>query len=176
MTSTTSKRIKPVHVVAGVVLLLCALAAADGFRRFSTVPTADASQLSGQTVAPAPLAPTPKLVVAFRLDPELTRAMFMGDRWVTPPTYFFAQQGPRFVVQAKPQQADRRGENFDVSGDWSVDDPSMVEVTPGPRGEVTLVVRQPGHARVTVATSSGSKVLDVSAKQLDGAMQVRITQ
>ena len=85
---------KRTHVAAAavlVVLLLAGLAASGGLRRFEAVHTADASQLQATAPVAAPLPPAPKLVVAFRLDPELTRGMFMGDRWVTPPTYFFAQ-------------------------------------------------------------------------------------
>ena len=170
---------KRTHVAAAavlVVLLLAGLAATGGLRRFGAVHTADASQLEATAPAAAPLAPAPKLVVAFRLDPELTRGMFMGDRWVTPPTYFFAQEGSRFVVQAKPQQVGSRGEHIDLSGDWSVGDPAMVAVTPGAAGEVTLVIGQPGQTRVTVATGAGSKVLDVNARRVDNGMQVRITQ
>ena len=52
----------------------------------------------------------------------------------------------------------------------------MVSVTPGTHGEVTLVIRQQGQTRVTVATGAGSKVLDVDARRVDAGMQVRITQ
>ena len=168
---------KRTHVGAAlIVLLLAGLAATGGMRRFEAVHTADASQLKTTASLAAPVAAGSKLVVAFRLDPELTRGMFMGDRWVTPPNYFFAQEGSRFVVQAKPQQVGRRGEHIDLSGDWSVGDPAMVAVTPRSNGEVTLVIRQPGRTRVTVATGAGSKVLDVNARQVDDGMQVRITQ
>ena len=170
------KRTQVAGVAVLVVLLLAGLAATGGLRRFEPVHTADASQLRMPAPLAAPVAPTPKLVVAFRLDPELTRGMFMGDRWVTPPTYFFAQEGSRFVVQAKPQQVGSRGEHIDLSGDWSVGDPAMVAVTPGAAGEVTLVIGQPGQTRVTVATGAGSKVLDVNARRVDNGMQVRITQ
>jgi hypothetical protein len=57
-----------------------------------------------------------------------------------------------------------------------VDNPTMVAVTPGAGGEVTLVIGQPGQTRVTVATGAGSKVLDVNARRVDDGMQVRITQ
>lgn len=168
---------KRTHFAAAVliVLLLGGFAATGGLRRFEAVHAADATQLEATAPVAAPV-PAPKLVVAFRLDPELTRGMFMGDRWVTPPTYFFAQEGSRFVVQAKPQQIGSRGEHIDLSGDWSVGDPAMVAVTPGARGEVTLVIGKPGQTRVTVATGAGSKVLDVNARRVDDGMQVRITQ
>ena len=167
---------KRAHVAIVIALAAIALVATGGLRRFETMRGAEASQRPLPPAQVAPLALPPKLTVAFRLDPELTRGMFMGDRWVTPATYFFAQQGPRFLVQAKPQQIDSHGAHVDLRGDWSVSNPAMVAVTPGPRGEVTLVVRQRGQARVTVATGSGSKVLQVSAERIDGGMQVRITQ
>jgi len=165
----------------GVVVLLVAIGftLANGLRRSDATPAAAATTATAQELTaaePKPLAAKPRLAVAFLLDPELTHGMFMGERWVSPPTYFFAQDGPRFVVQAKPQNVDSRGTHIDLKGDWSVDTPDMITVAPGKRGEVTIVVSRPGEGRITVATGAGSKVLQVRARRVETAMQVQITQ
>ena len=123
-----------------------------------------------------PIARQPKLAVAFRLDPELTQGMYLGERWVAPETYFFAQPGTQYVVQAKAQDIDSDGQHIDVNGDWAASDPDMVAVTRKEDGRVTIVVRRPGESNLTVSSLGKSKVLHVRANQLADAMQVEITQ
>lgn len=162
------------RVAAASLLVVGAFAVGNGMR----TPHAPKKSASPTDVSTAghPIARKEKLVVAFRLDPELTRGMYLGDRWVSPPSYYFAQQGTQFVVQAKAQNIDARGERVDLSGDWASADPGMVAVTHLKAGEVTIVVRHPGQSNLTVSMGDGSKVLHIRAKQVDDAMQVEITQ
>lgn len=117
----------------------------------------------------------PRMVVAFRLDPALTRSLFLGDRWVSPPSFAFAQPGTQYVVRAKLQEIDSDGERTDLSGNWATTDPEMVAIDRG-QGEVTIVVRQPGESDLTVTAGGESKVLHVRARRLADAMQVAIDQ
>ena len=89
-----------------------------------------------------------RLVAALRLDPSLTRSIFLGERWVAPPDFHFAQPGTVFVVQAKAQHLDGSGEPHDVAGQWSATDASMVGVTRNARG-ATLEIRRAGDSDVT---------------------------
>jgi hypothetical protein len=124
---------------------------------------------------PAPAVPAPRMVVAFRLDPALTRSLFLGDRWVSPPSFAFAQPGTQYVVRAKLQAIDSGGERTDLSGNWATTDPEMVAIDRG-QGEVTIVVRQPGESDLTVTAGGASKILHVHARRLADAMQVAIDQ
>lgn len=120
-----------------------------------------------------------RLAVALRLDPTLTQGMFMGDRWVSPPDFYFAQPGTVFVVQAKAQHRDGRGEAHDFVGNWNATNPRMVEVQRNlqPDGRaITLAIRQPGDSDVTVAAGGETVVLHIHAVQLADSIQVHIRQ
>jgi len=159
-----------------VLLALAAFSIARGMRApapIESVPDAPRAQ-AAQTLQP--IARQPKLAVAFRLDPELTQGMYLGERWVSPETYFFAQPGTQYVVQAKAQDIDGDGEHVDVNGNWAASDPDMVAVTRKDDGKVTIVVRRPGESSLTVTSLGQSKELHLRAKQVADAMQVEITQ
>ncbi|NUS39426.1 MAG: hypothetical protein HOQ02_10440 [Lysobacter sp.] len=116
-----------------------------------------------------------RLAVAFRLDPALTQGIYLGQRWVSPPEFYFAQPGAQFVVEAKAQDIDARGTRTDVSGDWAASDPEMVAITRHADG-ATLVIRKPGESDLTVRAGRDAKTLHVSAERLPDAMRVRISQ
>ena len=179
----TSKRI-PRSLLVGTAVVLAAVSLTAAYSR-------RAPEARGAALAPsAPLAANqqaalagtqnaavqaPKMVVTFRLDPAVTRGLYLGDRWVSPPSFRFAQPGTQYVVRAKVQRVDGQGGRVDLSGDWAASDPGMVAIDRRP-GEVTLVVREPGESRVTVATGAGSKVLRVRALRTTDAMDVDIAQ
>ena len=118
-----------------------------------------------------------QLVVAFRLDSTLTRGVYMGDKWVSPPRYHFAQKGDMYVVQSKMQRIDEIGERSDAIGKFVASDPSMIEVMDAKApGEVTLVVYKPGKSQVIASNGPEKKVLDVRAWEVPGGMQVEILQ
>lgn len=118
---------------------------------------------------------TSRLKVAFQLDPALTQSLYLGQRWVSPPTFDFAQPGRQFVVLAKAQRVDAAGERQDVSGDWATSNPEMVAITRGP-GDVTLAIREAGESDLVVQAAGERRVLHVHAEQRPDAMRVRITQ
>jgi len=163
------------HAAAALALALVVFTAAQS-QRAGRAPVAAATW----DAQPTPrtqhaLERAPQLVVAFRLDPALTRSLYMGERWVSPPVFDFAQPGDRFVVRAKAQAIGRDGEATDVVGDWSTGDPAMIAIDRG-HGEVTLVVRAPGESTLTVATGAGVKTLRVRARRTADAMQVAFAQ
>jgi hypothetical protein len=138
-----------------------------------SVPTVMAMTTS--TMPAAAGARAPRMVVAFRLDPSLTRGLYLGDRWVSPPSFLFAQPGRQYIVQAKLQWIDSRGERTDVSGNWATTNPEMVAIDRH-QGNVTIVVRQPGESDLKVTAGGDSKALHVHATQLADAMEVAISQ
>lgn len=154
----------PAHNVLGI--------AATSLDATATV-ASDASS-TGNPARPA--APKPRLAVAFQLDPEVTGGIFLGTRWVSPPSWFFAQQGRQYVVRAKAQAVDRDGDRADLDGNWSVSDPQMIAISRGQDGVVTITVREPGDSEMTVSAGQQSKRLHVHAARVADAMQVRINQ
>jgi hypothetical protein len=118
-----------------------------------------------------------QFVVAFRLDPSLTRGMYLGDRWVSPPRYQAAQPGRRYTLQAKMQRVDPRSERSDVTSEFRSLDPELIQVTPGDKpNEWSLVVNGPGAGRVVASAGPKTRVLNVHAWEVQNGMQVEITQ
>lgn len=136
-------------------------------------------QTEAQRTTPGVIAGVPKsrMVVAYRLDPSVTSGLFMGDRWVTPERYAFAQEGTKFVVQAKMQAIDDEGSDpLDLSGNWASRDPEMVALTREADGVVTIEVRKPGRTELVASAGGQTRTLQVTAKQTPDSMQVAIVQ
>jgi hypothetical protein len=146
----------------------------------SPTPVARPTETSAASLAfprseAAAAARPPRLKVAFQLDPTLTQGLYLGQRWVHPPTFDFVQPGVAFVVRAKAQRVDSASERQDVSGDWAASNPEMVAVDRGP-GEVKLTIREAGDSDLVVQAAGERNVLHVHAEQRPDAMRVRITQ
>ena len=125
-----------------------------------------------------PAVPPTKLVVAFRMDPSITRGLYLGDRWVSPPNFAFSQEGKRYVVRARAQLVDgSTGKRVDLdSAEWSTDDPKLVGITPGDNGEVEIAVDRPGTAQLRVKAGGEEKIVQVASKQFPDAMDVAFRQ
>lgn len=186
-TVKTSKRM-PRSLLVGMAVVLAAVSLTAAYSRRAPgaqardgtfapqAPSAADSQasLSGNTSGATTQAP--RMVVTFRLDPAVTRGLYLGDRWVSPPTFHFAQPGNQYVFQAKLQSIDARDDRVDLSGDWSTDDPEMIAIERHDHGAVTIVVRRAGEGRLFVSAGGTRKVLQVQARQTEDAMDVRIVQ
>jgi FKBP-type peptidyl-prolyl cis-trans isomerase FklB len=69
--------------------------------------------------------------MSFKLDPRLTRGRYMGDRWVSPPTYTgVRQEGKEYAVEARAEGLDAKGRPMRISPEWIPSDPGMVTVSP----------------------------------------------
>jgi hypothetical protein len=130
----------------------------------------------GEGAAPR-VATISDLAVSFKLDPRLTRSLYMGDRWVSPPTYMGAQEGNAFTVEARVHGLNN-GERMSISPQWLPSDPEMVAVSPGRGSEVTISVRRAGESTVNIAGPGFSKALAIKAiRTNDGkVLQVEISQ
>lgn len=117
-----------------------------------------------------------RIDVSFKLDPRLTRSMYMGDRWVSPPTYTRVGTGQTVTVEARARGLDAGGKPVGIRPEWTPSDPVMVTVAPTEGSEVTLTVQRAGETRVQVAAGGVSKELAIKAVDRHGALQVDITQ
>lgn len=119
--------------------------------------------------------------VYFKLDPLLTRGLYLGERWVSPPTYTSAlQEGEQATVEARAEGQDTRRRRLVkyLSAEWLPADPAMVRVSPGPANVVKITVQKPGESTVQVRFGEVSRTLIIKATYRDreNGTQVEISQ
>jgi FKBP-type peptidyl-prolyl cis-trans isomerase len=112
--------------------------------------------------------------VSFKLDPRLTQGQYMGERWVSPPTYTTTLD----TVEARVAGVDPKGSIGNISAKWIPSDPDMVTVSPGQGKEVKITVKRAGVSTLKVVSQGVSKALSVKATVMNEgkALQVEITQ
>jgi hypothetical protein len=92
----------------------------------------------------APVAgPSPTLTgidVTFMLDPRISRGIYLGDRWLSPP-YLRVGEGEPVTVEARAYALDAAGQPTTIAPTWTPTDPGMVTVTPARGNEVGITVR-----------------------------------
>jgi type IV pilus biogenesis protein CpaD/CtpE len=114
--------------------------------------------------------------IEFRLDPRITGGMYMGDRWVSPPTYTTVRSGKELTVQARAWGVDARGATVGISPKWTPANPDMVTVSPDESAQVTITVKSEGESRLKVALAGVSRELSVKATYLENGIRADITQ
>jgi hypothetical protein len=114
------------------------------------------------------------MAVSFKLDPRLTQGLYMGDRWVSPPTYVGATA--QDTVEARVQGLDAQGKARSVKPEWIPADPGMVAVTPALGDQVKITVRRAGESKLNVVSAGVSKELSIKAVYQDNAIRVEIAQ
>ena len=139
-----------------------------------TLFAADAVQ-AGETTAQAS-ASIADIKVSFKLDPRITSGMYMGDRWVTPPTYTRVQEGKELVVEARAHGLDALGNKVDINPQWKAGDPAMITISPDKGPQVKFTILKEGQSDITVASGEVSRKLAIKAQKLDEALSVEITQ
>lgn len=127
-----------------------------------------------QEVAAAPLS---SITVSFKLDPRITQGTYMGDRWVSPPTYTSTVQGGKEIaVEARVSGLDAKGREMKIHAEWLPEDPEMVTVTPGQGDKIRITVQRAGQSTLKVASQGVSKELRIKAMDKGNAMRVEISQ
>ena len=116
------------------------------------------------------------ITVAFKVDPRLTRGLYMGDRWTSASTYTRVAEADKLMVEAKAQALDAKGAPISVSPEWLPANPGMVSVAPSKGEAVTITIHRAGESKLKVASAGVSKELLIRAKNVDGALQVEIRQ
>lgn len=129
-------------------------------------------QMAPRSVSTAPTG----IEISFKLDTRLTRGMYMGDRWVSPPTFSQVGTGNAVTVVARTQGMDATGRKVNVIPEWIPDDPGMVTVNSGPGNEVRITVRREGQSRLKVVAPGVSEQLDVKAAVMGDSLQVEISR
>ena len=112
--------------------------------------------------------------VSFQLDPRLTRGLYMGERWVSPPTYVGAVGQDTVMVRA--EGLDAKGQTVGIRPEWVPADPEMVEVAPRQGKEIKITVRRAGQTMLRVASPGFSRELIINAESEGNALQVEISQ
>ncbi len=165
-----------------LVLAGCCALSADG----GVVPAAESEEPAKATGAepqgPASLANPAGAALAgikvyFKLDPELTRGLYLGDRWVSPRTYTSVlQPGKQATVEARTEGQDARGRRLIryLSAEWLPADPDMVTVSPGPGNEVRIIVHHAGESAVEVKSGEISTTLSIRATYRDQANRTQV--
>ena len=158
------------------------MAAALGGLFFGIRTDGEASSASpaGKAAPSVPLAPragASRITVSFKLDPRLTQSLYMGDRWVSPPTYQHAAQvGESATLEARAELVGASGRPLAARPTWKAADPEMVTVTPSQGDHVKITVRRPGQTHLTLAQGDASKDLTLNAVHQGGTWRVAVTQ
>lgn len=114
--------------------------------------------------------------IVFKLDPRLSRGLYMGDRWVSPPTFTQVGKGKKLTVEARAEGVGAGGNPVAVNPTWVSADPKTVTVSPAQANEVEINVLRPGTTKLKVEVQGVSKTLSVEVSKLAGTLQVDISQ
>jgi FKBP-type peptidyl-prolyl cis-trans isomerase len=136
--------------------------------------TADAEAQLARTV-PAPAAAVPGITLSFKLDPRLTKGLYMGDRWVSLP---YSQVGERnqVTIEARAEGVDDKGKPTSISPKWIAADPEMVTVTPNQGNAVRITALRPGESGLQVTSGGSSRELTIKAAYKGDALVVEISE
>lgn len=149
----------PTRLLATVTLIFALIA--------GPAAAADSKKAIGPAVA--------HVKISFMLDPSITRGMYMGERWVSPPTYSGKKEGKEFAVDARAHRV-RRWEEMKISPEWIPSDHQMVQVEPRKGHQVRITVKKAGQSSLKVVFQGVSTILAVKAKYEDKSLQVDISQ
>lgn len=124
----------------------------------------------------APDSPLNDIKLTFKLDPRGTASLYMGDRWVCPPTYYRTGEGPECSFEATIQGINTHGKATRITPTITAADPSMVTVSPGPGKTVQITVHRAGQTTLDVAALGLSKKLPLNAQPYGPTLAVEVYQ
>lgn len=133
-------------------------------------------ELQRQSLAPQAATEASEIEVSFKLDSRVTKSMYMGDRWVSPPVFAIVQQGQEATIEARANVVDAGGRSLKVDTEWRAEDPEMVLIKPVSDGQVNIIVRRAGESRLKVVSQGVSKTMGIIAKYKEDAIQVEISK
>lgn len=130
-------------------------------------PHNDAASAAGQAA----------IEVTFKLDSRITGGVYMGDRWVSPPTYDTVQTGDTFILEAAAEVIGSDGRALPVVPEWTAEDPDLVTISPNQGREVKITVKGAGESSLELTTEGVSKMLYIEASiPKENAIRVAISQ
>ena len=112
--------------------------------------------------------PLTDVALSFKLDPRLTRSLYMGDRWFSPATFTTTQDVDRINVEVRAVGRDARGQDARIDPEWIAADPKMVTVAPARGGQVTITVHRAGETRLRVVQPLAPTARSVAANAREG--------
>lgn len=113
--------------------------------------------------------------VQFKLDPRITKSLYMGERWVSPPAYSQVGENKKVIVEARGHGQDARGQPSAVSLTWTAANPDMVAVSPARGHQVAITVLHAGESSVEVNAQGVSRTLAIKAEYKGDFLHVEIT-
>ena len=126
--------------------------------------------------SPGPGGTITAIQVQLKVQSVTKENFFMGEVWVAPARFSDVQIGTQYVGYARASGLDAEGNTVDLSPEWHVSDPAMVEVAPNPGHKVKLTVLKAGESDLIATAGSFSKKLVIKAAHRDDAMYVEISQ
>lgn len=139
------------------------------------LPRLPAAAEKQQTASPVASENLADIRVSFRVDPRLTRSRYMGDRWVSPPTFTVVKVGREATVDVRAQGIGVMGASLRISPEWIPDDPELVAVKPARGTRVKLTAKREGRSTLEVRSSGVSLVLLIETRYKDGSTWAHIT-
>jgi FKBP-type peptidyl-prolyl cis-trans isomerase len=112
--------------------------------------------------------------VSFKLDPRITKGLYMGERWVPPP-YTQGGDGNQVTVEARAVGIDGSGKSVNANATWITANPKVATVTPREGRDVTITVQRPGETSVRVTSNGVARELTIKAEKKGSALQVVIS-
>lgn len=101
--------------------------------------------------------------VNYKLDPRLTRGIFLGTMWASPPLYDIISGTATYTIEARAQVDNPYGIPKLVSAEWVSTDTSLVTVTRTASNTVALRMLGQGETRVRVTRQGVSTTLYITA-------------
>jgi hypothetical protein len=113
--------------------------------------------------------------VSFKLDPRITRSLYMGERWLPLP---FTQVGGKtaVVVYARAAGRDGRQKPVHITPEWTPADPELVTVRAAERNVMEITVLGPGETTLRVTAQGISTELAIKSAYKGEALQVEISR
>jgi hypothetical protein len=133
------------------------------------------SEESGKATATSAISPQGSINVAFKLDQRITRALYMGDRWLPPP---FTQRGDekQVIVEAWAEAVNASGQRLNEAVEWIPADPTIATVASGQDNQVAITVLRPGQTSLRLVAGAISTELMLTAAHNKGALEAQLSQ
>lgn len=112
-----------------------------------------------------PALPLSDIKLEFKLDPRLTKSLYMGDRWVSPPTFtqVGVEHAKQVIVEAVAHVLDAKGRPLNTRPNWVAADPGVATITRSQGNGVRITVTRVGETTVEVVSQGLSKKISIKA-------------
>ena len=135
---------------------------------------ADLTKAAQEVASPAAASLT-DFKISFKMNPSITRGIYVGDRWISPP-YYSVEEGKEITVEAVVQSVDAKGKLIAISAAWEAGDPAMITISTDKGPKVNLTILKEGQSELRVTFGGISKRLPVKSWYKDNAIHVEISE